>query len=84
MARDFKFGKVRAHATRREPYTNYVKVFKILWSEPRGVAGTQISETRSMSATQISQRVGKWGQMFTEKVRRFVIIDCRKGHCICL
>ncbi|KAG4435146.1 hypothetical protein IFR05_009378 [Cadophora sp. M221] len=45
------------------------KVFKVLWSEPMGSGGTVITVVN---------------QQGYQKVRRFVVIDTRKGHSICL
>ncbi|KAL5322338.1 hypothetical protein ACEPPN_010311 [Leptodophora sp. 'Broadleaf-Isolate-01'] len=54
-SKDFKFGKV----------------FKVLWSEPRGSNGTNITS------------MGSQGDTF-QKVRRFVIVKNFEGHCLCL
>jgi hypothetical protein len=48
------------------------QVFKVIWSEPPG-------EGRLTGGTKISVR----GEKF-QKVRRFVIINAKNGHCICL
>jgi hypothetical protein len=48
-------------------------VFKVLWSEPTGAGGTEITERGGG---------GKNGAF--QKHRRFVIVDTRKGHSICL
>jgi hypothetical protein len=49
-------------------------VFKVLWSEPTGSGGTEITERGA--------RECKDG--IFQKQRRFVIVDTRKGHSICL
>ncbi|KAB8301554.1 hypothetical protein EYC80_003399 [Monilinia laxa] len=50
------------------------KVFKVLWSEPTGSArGGTIKSVRE-----------KHGEEIHAKVRRFVIVDRRRGHCLCL
>ncbi|KAF7900667.1 uncharacterized protein EAF01_007969 [Botrytis porri] len=50
------------------------RVFKVLWSEPTGNArgGTMVSVRK------------KLGEEIHAKVRRFVVVDPRKGHCLCL
>jgi hypothetical protein len=52
-------------------YFKFGEVFKVLWSEPTGSTGTEIT-------------VAKFGEKAYHKVRRFVIIESRKGHCICI
>jgi hypothetical protein len=59
--REFKFGTV----------------FRILWAEPMGRNGTQITEAGN-------SRSQKHGEEFYHKVRRFVIVKTFNGHCICL
>ncbi|KAH7348833.1 hypothetical protein BKA65DRAFT_477215 [Rhexocercosporidium sp. MPI-PUGE-AT-0058] len=44
------------------------RVFKVLWSEPEGTNGTNITT---------------WGGSF-KKIRRFVIVRNFEGHCLCL
>jgi len=56
------------------------KVFKVLWTEPSGDGGGYDTSYDS----EISVRNGKHGEKHYEKVRRFVIVDPREGHCICL
>lgn len=48
----------------------------MLWAEPTGDGDT--------GGTAISERENKFGEVFIKKVRRFVVIDKRRGHCICL
>ncbi|KAH9206761.1 hypothetical protein DL95DRAFT_528272 [Leptodontidium sp. 2 PMI_412] len=50
-------------------YFEFGKVFKVLWSEPIGSGGTVITVAN---------------QQGFQKVRRFVVIDKRRGHSICL
>jgi len=59
-----------------------LQVFKVLWSEPTGTDGKESKEMQG--GTLVSERQTKFGQTFTRKVRRFTVIDNRKGHCICL
>jgi hypothetical protein len=59
--REFKFGKL----------------FRILWAEPMGSHGTQITEP-------VNSRSRKYGEEFCHKVRRFVIVKTFNGHCLCL
>lgn len=83
----------QANVTTQNPYVNtekfdsrykvqdgwhfkFGKVFKMLWAEPTGDGDT--------GGTAISERENKFGEVFIKKVRRFVVIDKRRGHCICL
>ncbi|KAA8572079.1 hypothetical protein EYC84_002004 [Monilinia fructicola] len=50
------------------------KVFKVLWSEPTGSA---------RGGTVVSSRL-KYGEEIHAKVRRFVIVNPKRGHCLCL
>jgi hypothetical protein len=50
------------------------RVFKVLWSEPSGSGGTDISSDDDMPMK---------AKAYT-KTRRFVIVDTRRGHSICL
>lgn len=50
------------------------KVFKILWSEPSGSTGTEITKLNST----------KYGETSFSSIRRFVIIKTLEGHSICL
>jgi hypothetical protein len=59
--REFKFGKV----------------FRILWAEPMGSHGTQITEA-------VQSRSQKHGEEFCHKIRRFMIVKTFNGHCLCL
>ncbi|PMD21188.1 hypothetical protein NA56DRAFT_703875 [Hyaloscypha hepaticicola] len=59
--REFKFGKV----------------FRMLWAEPMGSHGTQITEP-------VHSRSQKHGEVFWHKIRRFVIVKPFNGHCLCL
>jgi hypothetical protein len=61
LGREFKFGKV----------------FRILWAEPMGSHGTQITEA-------VHSRSQKYGEGFHHKIRRFLIVKTFKAHCICL
>ncbi len=54
------------------------QVFKILWSEPVGQNGTQLTETAVVSTSQ------KHKEKFVHKIRRFVIVNKFHGHCLCL
>ena len=49
------------------------KVFKVIWSEPQGANGTDISEDESQAQK----------AMF-RKIRRFVIVSTFPGHSLCL
>jgi hypothetical protein len=53
------------------------RVFKILWAEPMGNNGTQITEA-------IHSRSQQYGEEFVHKIRRFVIVKTFNGHCLCL
>lgn len=53
------------------------KVFRILWAEPMGSHGTQITEA-------VHSRSQKYGEGFHHKIRRFLIVKTFKAHCICL
>ena len=52
----------------------------MLWAEPSGNGGG----SQSASDSQYSMRKGQFGEKLYQKVRRFVIVDPREGHCICL
>jgi hypothetical protein len=55
-------------------------VFKVLWSEPLGEpSGGYESD---VSVTTIAD--AKYGQEVFHKIRRFVVVNDRKGHCVCL
>jgi Family of unknown function (DUF6590) len=51
-------------------------IFKILWAEPAGVNGSEIS-LNMMAST-------KYGESFVHKIRRFVVVKTFNGHCLCL
>jgi len=53
------------------------KVFKVLWSEPTGSGGTEVTRPKGI-------RKAKYGESAYDSVRRFVIIREGNGHCICL
>ncbi|KAF7956934.1 hypothetical protein EAE96_004258 [Botrytis aclada] len=53
------------------------KVFKVLWSEPSG------STAGGAGGTVLSRREVH-GEAIYAKVRRFVIISPKQGHCLCL
>lgn len=53
------------------------KVFKILWAEPYGVNGTQLTEP-------VQSRSQKYREEFVHKIRIFVVITLFRGHCLCL
>ncbi|KAH9221413.1 hypothetical protein DL95DRAFT_519408 [Leptodontidium sp. 2 PMI_412] len=57
----------------------YGRIFKVLWSEPRGFTYGDYS---ILSETEERRGKNLW-DMFQE-VRRFVIIQPMAGHCICL
>jgi hypothetical protein len=50
------------------------RVFKVLWSEPVGSGGTEIT----------TPAYAKYGEKAFHKIRRFVIVKPGHGHCICL
>ena len=56
---------------------NHYQLFKVLWAEPAGNNGSNTGDS------EWSVRSRGRGEQF-EKVRRFVIVDRREGHCICL
>ncbi|TGO20990.1 hypothetical protein BPAE_0250g00020 [Botrytis paeoniae] len=51
------------------------RVFKVLWSEPSG---------SSVGGGKFSSHGKEHGEMIFAHVRKFVIIDYRRGHCLCL
>jgi hypothetical protein len=51
-------------------------VFKILWTEPKGSGGTEI--------TGAGVRKTKYGEESYTTIRRFVIVRPFEGHSICL
>lgn len=55
------------------------RVFKVLWSEPTGSGGTEVTRPRGKGI-----RKAKYGESAYDSVRRFVIIREGNGHCICL
>ncbi|KAG0647718.1 hypothetical protein D0Z07_6572 [Hyphodiscus hymeniophilus] len=55
--------------------TDAAKVFKVLWSEPTGSIGTEITK---------DLRKAKFGETAYHSIRRFVIMSQHSGHCICL
>ncbi|KAG4420845.1 hypothetical protein IFR04_006027 [Cadophora malorum] len=65
----FKFGKVSTLLEKKDVGALTAKVFKVMWSEPVGSGGTAITGAE---------------QKGFQKVRRFVVIDTRNGHSICL
>lgn len=80
-SREFKNFRVRRIASLAMivPDTDSTQMFKILWSEPQGSAPAGGSN----SVISVVAHKTKHGTVF-EKVRRFLIVDGRKGHCICL
>lgn len=89
-------GTMGPHITTSDPRTNeegfdpnyrvhaegefkFGKVFKLLWTEPAGnPLGSQRTEVTE------SVRVGRYQEKHYEKVRRFVVISAKRGHCLCL
>jgi hypothetical protein len=78
-SKSFKLRKFRAlsgckgYKVHRSSEFQFGRVFKVLWSEPVGSGGTEIT-------TQ-----GPHGGMNFSKVRRFLIVSSRnRGHSICL
>lgn len=59
----------------KENLTDAQQVFKVLWSEPTGSTGTVITGM---------VKKAKHGEYAYHSIRRFVIVDPRQGHCICL
>ena len=51
------------------------RVFKVLWSEPMGSGGTEITFEKTSA---------KYGENAFHKIRRFVIVKQRNGHSICI
>ncbi|TVY93861.1 hypothetical protein LAWI1_G001880 [Lachnellula willkommii] len=73
----------RVHA---EKEFKWGKVFKVLWTEPKGNGqgkGGNSSYTEDTHSVRLIKR-GKYEEEHFEKVRRFVIISQKRGHCICL
>jgi uncharacterized C2H2 Zn-finger protein len=50
-------------------------VFKVLWSEPMGSGGTEITFENTSA---------KYGERAFHKIRRFVIVQPKRGHSICI
>jgi hypothetical protein len=48
------------------------RVFKVLWSEPKGSGGTEINVP------------AKYGQHAIHKIRRFIIVKSIRGHSVCI
>ncbi|KAH7416798.1 hypothetical protein BKA64DRAFT_636196 [Cadophora sp. MPI-SDFR-AT-0126] len=55
------------------------RVFKVLWTEPRGAGGGNDSDTGTLTRGK-----GETNAEEFRKVRRFIIINPMDGHCICL
>lgn len=55
------------------------QIFKVLWTEPKGHGGNQVG-----ADSEYSVKKGKYGETHHEKIRRFLIVDLREGHCLCL
>ncbi|KAE9367987.1 hypothetical protein N431DRAFT_548269 [Stipitochalara longipes BDJ] len=55
------------------------KVFKILWAEPTGINGTQLTTAETVHSTS-----SKFRQTFVHKIRRFVVVKTFNAHCLCL
>jgi hypothetical protein len=54
------------------------QIFKVLWSEPYGSGGTEITERAQVAKS-------KFGEKVYSSIRRFVVVDdSKEGHCICL
>ncbi|KAH7348835.1 hypothetical protein BKA65DRAFT_477217 [Rhexocercosporidium sp. MPI-PUGE-AT-0058] len=60
----------------------YGRVFKVLWSEPKGAGG--LGSNGGSSNASYTERQDENGVEQFQKVRRFIIISPMKGHCICL
>ncbi|PMD67526.1 uncharacterized protein K444DRAFT_494050, partial [Hyaloscypha bicolor E] len=54
-------------------------VFKILWAEPTGTNGTQLSDLEP-----VHSHSRKYKETFVHKIRRFVVVKCFTAHCVCL
>ncbi|KAE9367984.1 hypothetical protein N431DRAFT_384049 [Stipitochalara longipes BDJ] len=65
-SKEFEFG--------RASNMDITFVFKVLWSEPFGSGGTEIT---ALSAA-------KHGEKAFHKVRRFIVMRNKKGHSICI
>ncbi|PMD47651.1 hypothetical protein L207DRAFT_576419 [Hyaloscypha variabilis F] len=52
------------------------RVFKVLWSEPAGAGGTEITEQNVQNT--------KFGEKAYHKVRRFIVMRSDRGHSICI
>ncbi|PMD40895.1 hypothetical protein L207DRAFT_529192 [Hyaloscypha variabilis F] len=55
------------------------KVFKILWAEPTGDNGTQLTFSEPAHS-----KSSKFRQPFIHKIRRFVVVKIFNAHCLCL
>ncbi|KAH8591812.1 hypothetical protein B0O99DRAFT_631715 [Bisporella sp. PMI_857] len=67
-SKDFKFGRV----------------FKVLWSEPHGIGGTEISLEVDQARRYSGNQKSKYNEAAYHSVRRFVIVRENNGHCLCL
>ncbi|RFU31079.1 hypothetical protein B7463_g5257, partial [Scytalidium lignicola] len=68
----------KSYTVHDSKYFSKGKVFKVLWCEPHGSTGTEVTNVRA--ATKV-----KYGQSAYSSIRRFVIIDSQHvGHSTCL
>ncbi|TVY71168.1 hypothetical protein LSUE1_G008387 [Lachnellula suecica] len=70
----------RVHA---EKEFKWGRVFKTLWAEPKGSKGQLDNLTDGTESMRVVKK-GKYDEEHFEKVRRFVIISAKRGHCVCL
>ncbi|PMD40892.1 hypothetical protein L207DRAFT_633837 [Hyaloscypha variabilis F] len=61
---------------RRSSEFEFGRVFKVLWSEPKGAGGTEITAQDAQPS--------KYGEKAYHKIRRFLVVKNDKGHSICL
>jgi len=66
------FKGFRVHRSRE---FEFGKVFKVLWSEPIGAGGTEIT---------VENTPAKYGEKAFHKIRRFVVVQRNYGHSICI
>ncbi|KAH6668951.1 hypothetical protein B0J14DRAFT_657959 [Halenospora varia] len=58
------------------------RLFKVIWSEPEGSTAEKAEKTKPGPGSE-SFRDGRHGRVF-KKTRRFLIVDAKQGHCICM
>jgi hypothetical protein len=71
---EWAFGRVSGQFFHEYCMADNKQVFKVLWSEPTGSGGTNITGVRR----------AKHGESVYSSIRRFVIIRELTGHCVCL